>query len=75
MEIMEDLEVIEEQSMDVIQELTDLERERDKEANKELEDGYHYGPVRSGSQFIPCSHKTTLLFSDVYASFNNKFLH
>ena len=59
MEIMEDLEVIEEQSMDVIQELADLERERDKEANKELEDGYHYGPVRSGSQFIPCSHKST----------------
>ena len=27
-------------------------------ANKELEDGYHYGPVRSSSQFIPCSHKT-----------------
>ena len=45
MEIMEDLEVIKEQTMDVIQELADLERERDKEANKELEDGYHYGPV------------------------------
>ena len=31
---MEDLEAIEEQRMDVIQELADLERERDKEANK-----------------------------------------
>ena len=34
MEIMEDLEVIEEQSMDVIQELADLERERDKEPTR-----------------------------------------
>ena len=34
MEIMEDLEVIKEQTMDVIQDLADLERERDKEANK-----------------------------------------
>ena len=31
---MEDLEAIEEKRMDVIQELADLERERDKEANK-----------------------------------------
>ena len=56
---MQDLEAIEEHRLAVIQELGDLERERDKEANKELEDGYHYGPVRSGSQFISCSHKTT----------------
>ena len=31
---MEDLEAIKEQTMDVIQDLADLERERDKEANK-----------------------------------------
>ena len=34
MEIMEDLEVIKEQTMDVIQELADLERERDKEPTR-----------------------------------------
>ena len=34
MEIMEDLEVIMEQTMDVIQELADLERERDKEPTR-----------------------------------------
>ena len=76
MEIMEDLEVIKEQTMDVFQDLADLERERDKEANKlrrrsrqtilriifsELEDGYHYRPLRSSSQFIPCSHNTAFL--------------
>ena len=31
---MEDLEAIKEQTMDVIQDLADLERERDKEVNK-----------------------------------------
>ena len=34
MEIMEDLEVIKEQTMDVIQDLAGVEREREKEANK-----------------------------------------
>ena len=56
MEIMEDLEVIKEQTMGVIQDLADLEEEREKEANKlrrrsrqtilrinfsQLEEGYH----------------------------------
>ena len=31
---MEDLEAMEEQRMEIIRELADLERERDKEANK-----------------------------------------
>ena len=34
MEIMEDLQAIKEQGMDVIQDLTGVEREREKEANK-----------------------------------------